>query len=56
MTKNIMKFSKILKFYILNLNYKVKSSNWHKVLQQKNHVKVLKTEMTFFILIGKGPN
>ena len=28
MTKNIMKYSKILKFYMLNPNYKVKSSNW----------------------------
>ena len=27
-----------------------------KVLQQKDHLKVLKTEMTFFILIGKGPH
>ena len=28
MTKNIMKYSEILKFYILNPNYMVKSSNW----------------------------
>ena len=28
MTKNIMKYSKFLKFYILNPNYNVKSSNW----------------------------
>ena len=27
MTKNIMKYSKIPKFYLLNPNYKVKSSN-----------------------------
>ena len=50
-----MKYSKILKFYILNPNCKMKSSNWQS-LQQKDHLKVLKTEMTFFILIGKGPN
>ena len=41
-----MKYSKILKFYILNPNYK-----WNlqigKVLQQKDHLKVLKTETTF---------
>ena len=55
MTRNIMKYSKILKIYILNPNYKVKSSIG-KVLQQKDHLKVLKTEMTFFILTGKGPN
>ena len=55
MTRSIMKYSKILKNYILNPNYKVKSSIG-KVLQQKDHLKVLKTEMTFFILIGKRPN
>ena len=43
-----MKYSKILKLYILNRNYKVKSSNW-KSLQKKDHLKVLETEMTFFL-------
>ena len=41
-----MKSSKILKFYILNPNCKGKSSN---LLSFANgHLKVLKTEMTFF--------
>ena len=53
MTKNIRKYYKILTFYILNPNYKVKSSNLQS-FAQKDHLKVLKTEMTFFILIGKG--
>ena len=50
-----MKYSKIL-----NLTYSIQTTRWNlqiaKVLQQKDHLKVLKTEMTFFILIGKGPN
>ena len=54
MTKNVIKRSKILKFYILNFT----SGNLQigKALQQKDHLKVLKTEMTLIILIGKGPN
>ena len=46
MTKNIRKYYKILTFYILNPNYKVKSSNWQSYAQ-KDHLKVLKTDMTF---------
>ena len=50
MTKTIMKYSKILKFYILN------PLQIDKFLQQKDHLKALKTEMTFFILIGVRAN
>ena len=42
-----MNYSKILRFYILHLNYKVKSSNWQG-FATKDHLKVLKTEMTLF--------
>ena len=42
-----MKYSKILRFYILNPNCEVKSSNLQ-VLQQSDHLKVLKTDDFFY--------
>ena len=42
-----MKYFNLLKFYILDPNYEVKSSNWQD-LQQKGHLKLLKTEITFY--------
>ena len=53
--QKIMKFSKILKFYILNPKLQGEIFKLA-VLQQKDHLKILKTEMIFFILIGKGSN
>ena len=50
-----MKYSKIQTFYILNSNCKVKSSNWQS-FATKESSQSPKTEMTFFTLIGKGPN
>ena len=46
-TKNIIKYFNLLKFYILDPNYEVKSSNWQD-LQQKGYLKLFKTEITFY--------
>ena len=55
LTKNIMKYSKILKLYILNPNYKVKSSNWQSFATKGSSLNPQNRDY-FFILISKGPN
>ena len=51
MPKDIMKYSKILKFYILNPNYKLKSSNWQRFATKGSPKSPRNRDDVFFLII-----